>query len=168
MATTLQTRTTEQGGKLNPANQPEKHREPSTRIPMSVPTLRLAVPEIPGYYCHWFLGPIRVQRALKAGYEFVESDEVSTTNFDLAGNLSDNGSTDLGSRLSVVGGTDEKGAPERLYLMKLKNEYREEDVEANIRRNEKLAQAINAGAATGERPEHSYIKDAPNIFTRKN
>lgn len=168
MTPTLQTKSSEQAAKLNPANSVEKRREPVDRVPMSTPQLRLSVPEIPGFYCHWFLGPLRVQRALKAGYQFVDEDEVDTSNFDLAGDAASSGSTDLGSRLSVYAGADEKGDAQRFYLMKLPNHFREEDVEANINRSEQLANALKGGIINGQKPEASYIKDAPTIFDRKN
>lgn len=88
--------------------------------PMSVGQRRLEVPAIDGYHLHWFRGnPANLSRAHQAGYEFVEQDEVSLNDFDLAGGDGDKGS-DMGSRVSVTTGDDitNQGQPGRLYLMK--------------------------------------------------
>jgi hypothetical protein len=88
--------------------------------PMSVGQRRLEVPAIEGFHLHWFRGnPSNLHRAHQAGYEFVDPDEVSLNDFDLAGGDEEKG-TDLGSRVSVISGDDVgvNGQPGRLYLMK--------------------------------------------------
>ena len=67
----------------NPANAPQTRVTEATRIPMSLPELKLAVVDIPGYHLHWFRGA-RVPRALQAGYEYVDSSEVSIQRTGLA------------------------------------------------------------------------------------
>jgi hypothetical protein len=68
----------------NPAN--EKLKLPKGYRPMSVGMRRLEVPAIDGYHLHWFRGnPGNLNRALLAGYEFVEPEEVDLNDFDLAG-----------------------------------------------------------------------------------
>lgn len=120
------------------------------RVPMSAPVSRLAVPEIPGYHLHWFLGePSRIQRALNAGYEWVSPGEVAINDRGLGTDGMD-GNTDMGSRVSVIAGGD-VGAdlqPQRLYLMKLKEELWREDqktLEGEGSRLENVRQSLLAG-----------------------
>ena len=106
-----------------------------TRVPMSVPVAHLAVQEIPGYHLHWFNGtPQRIQRALQGGYEFVEQGEVQVNNRTLGSDAATDGNTDLGSRVSIVAGTDIglDGQPVRLYLMKIKEEWWQADQKALV------------------------------------
>jgi hypothetical protein len=134
--------------KPNPANEIERKNPGKDRVPMSIPQRHLEVQEIPGYHTHWFLGS-RVPRALRAGYTFVtEDDGVDLNNFDLAGDATANGSTDLGSRFSVpaaVGGDSD----ERLYLMKLPQEFWEQDQAALEARSEVIASTLRGGGDTG-------------------
>ena len=103
-----------------------------TRIPMSVPLARLAVQEIPGYHLHWFNGTAdRISRALQAGYEYVEQEEVLMNSQSLGSDPAIDGNTDLGTRVShIAGGVDDNGQPSRLYLMKLKEEWWQADQKA--------------------------------------
>lgn len=124
----------------NPANAPEKTLPERERIPMSLPIQKLAVPEIPGYHLHWMRGePQRLNAALRAGYAFVEQDEVDLNTFGIAQGEEDSGHTDLGSRVSWVSGRNEDGGAERLYLMKLPQKYREQDLAAHGQRQEVIA-----------------------------
>lgn len=104
------------------------------RIPMSVPQARLAVPDIPGYHMHWFRGEAgRIQRAMQAGYEFVDEGEVQVNNRLLGLDPIKSGNTDMGTRVSQIAGGDDidaTGQATRLYLMKIKQELWEEDQKA--------------------------------------
>lgn len=143
--------------KQNPSNPAEHKLSGKDRIPMSVPQRHLEVSEIPGYHLHWFIST-RIARALRAGYTFVtDEDGVDVNNFDLAGDASANGSSDMGSRISVpaaVGGDSD----ERLYLMKLPQEFWEQDQAALEARNETVARALR-----GEKPDTD-----PNPFDTSN
>lgn len=132
---------------VNPANAPEKAVEQRTRIPMSVPQQKLKVPEIPGYHLHWMLGtPERLAQARRAGYVFVEYDEVSAVETGLANDALGNGSSDLGNQVSVVaGGTDGAGQPVRLVLMKLKQEWWTEDQQALEAKSDALIDSLRGG-----------------------
>jgi hypothetical protein len=111
------------------------------RIPMSIPQLKLEAPDIAGYHLHWFLGS-RTARALQGGYEFVDEKEVSLNNRNVATDATISGSSDLGSRVSVIAGTGANGLPESLYLMKIKEEFWQEDQKALEKRNQEIADAI--------------------------
>lgn len=104
--------------KANPANAPLEL--PKGYKPMSTGQLRLEVPEKLGWHRHWFRGtPGRLARAIQAGYRYVDAEDCDINNFDLAGDSTEGGSTDLGTRVSVVSGegSDERGQATRMYLM---------------------------------------------------
>ena len=124
----------------NPANAPEKRVR--QRIPMALPTLKLAVPEIPGYVLHWFRGnPQRLQQAQQAGYEFVERDELLINSTGLANSYDDDGNTDMGTRVSVASGSEDSESGNRMYLMKIRQEYWDEDqLAVNARQEQTAAQ----------------------------
>ena len=162
----------------NPANAVEKTKTERSRIPMSTAQLKLEVPDIPGYHLHWMLGnPSRIAQAMKAGYTFVDHDEVDVVNTGLADDASKNGNTDMGSRISVVAGSDvgEDGKEQRLYLMKIPLEYWEEDQKALEKRNEQIAATIRGGGDFGGNSngvENRYVPDGnrrgmANLFTPK-
>lgn len=162
----------------NPANPAPKAVTEATRIPMSVPRQRLAVPEIPGFHLHWFLSQ-NVHRAIQAGYSFVEDDEVDVMNSGVADDAASSGSTDMGSRVSrfaggLVQGTTE---PQRLYLMKLPQEWRNADMKKLEEMNERIAAALRGGNAPGpggvSTPEGAndrgkrYLKAGQDLFFPK-
>jgi hypothetical protein len=162
----------------NPANVPQTRVTEATRIPMSLPQLKMSVPEIPGYYLYWFLGQ-NVPRALRAGYEFVNEWEVNPVSTDLAGDANSNGNTDMGTRVSIVAGGVIEGTaePQRHYLMKLRQEWRDSDVEKLGETNERIAAALRGGApmpgqptAPGETPHDQlqrYLKKGQDLFIPK-
>lgn len=163
--------------KDNPANERPKAVVDRKIIPMSAGQKRLDVPERPGYYRRWFRGdPGRIARAKQAGYEFVDASDVEITNFDLGGNASTSGNTDMGTRVSVVSGDtgDENGNPMRLYLMEVPNEYYEQSKALIEERNDGVAAALSQGilGADNERSgdqSKRYVKTkVPDLFRRKN
>jgi hypothetical protein len=162
----------------NPSNTVEKRKGDATRVPMSTAQLKLAVPEIPGYHLHWMMGtPSRIAQAMKAGYTFVDHDEVDVVNTGLADDASKNGNTDMGSRVSTVAGNDtgEDGKEQRLYLMKLPLEYWEQDQASLESKNEQIASTIRGGGDTGGNPNGAEARYVPegsrrnmeNLFTPK-
>ena len=141
----------------NPANTPVPSASAQRRVPMSVPRQKLSAQEIPGYYLHWIRGtPDRIEQALKAGYEFVDKKEQQINNMSPGGDAASSGNTDLGSRVSVVAGEElgVDGQPIRLYLMKLKEEWHQEDLVLQTEQANKLINAIKQGQIGVE-------KDAP-------
>lgn len=124
------------------------------RIPMSVPVQRLEAAEIPGYHLHWFKGDIsRVQRALDGGYEYVDAREMRVNSVSLGSDSIASGNTDMGSRVSIVSGTEvgTDGQPVRLVLMKIKKEWYEEDQKILEDRNELVAASLRGGLFGSER-----------------
>ena len=143
-----------------------------SRIPMSLPQLMLQVPEIPGFVMHWFADrPGRISRALQAGYVIVDPSEVRINNFGLAADLTQTGNTDLGSRVSVHGGTAENGVAERLYLMKIKQEWYDKDMALREEASDRVVQALRQGTVGVDREKMAdaakrYAKNTDNLFTK--
>ena len=145
----------------------------SSRIPMSAPHQRLAVPPIPGYHLHWFTSG-RVHRALRAGYSHVTpNDGVDVMNAGLADPKSAVGSTDLGENISIISGDgvpEGQDEPDRLYLMKLPKEWWEKDQKTLLERNESIAATLRGGLAGAEDdPEKAkrYLKSGQDLFIPK-
>jgi len=133
---------------VNPANNSKVSSIPENYIPMSAPIQRLQVPEKVGFVRYWFRGdPGRIARAQQAGYRFVLPEEVSVNNFDVAGNSKTSGSTDLGSRVSVISGDEAgfDGQPNRLYLMEIPKELYEHGQKILEQRNESIAEELRSG-----------------------
>ena len=164
--------------KLSPASPVARDSE-RKRVPMSVPVQRLEAPDIPGYHLHWFVGsPERLQRALDGGYEFVDERETKINNVSLGSESTRSGNTDMGSRVSVVSGQEvgKDGQPTRLILMKIKQEWWEEDQKLVEARNEQVAAALRGGLLGAEKDATGdtrlrYIDKArtkiPDLFTPK-
>jgi hypothetical protein len=147
---------------VSPANNVVETAQERKRIPMSLPRLKLEVPEIPGYHLHWFADrPGRIAQALQAFYEFVDIGETSVSNTMLADEVSQTGNTDMGTRVSIVGGAGEGGTVERLYLMKIKEEYWREDQKALEEKNKSVVDQIFRGVAQPGTPgdgTHRYVE----------
>lgn len=165
--------------KANPATPAGKDTAERKRIPMSVPVQRLSAPDVPGYHLHWFNGtPERLQRALDGGYEFVDEREMKINNVSLGGDTTRSGNTDMGSRVSVVSGEQigKDGQPTRLILMKIKQEWYEEDQKLVEQRNELVAASLRGGLLGAEKDvggdtKLRYVDKArtaiPELFTPK-
>lgn len=128
---------------INPANRLPMAEEIASgrrkRLPVSNGRRKLEVPQIPGFNLYWFLER-NVQAALEGGYEFVESTETVLNQHGLANASETSGNTDLGSRVSV--GTRGPDGGERLYLMKIRLEWFNEDQLAIHQRNKAILQSI--------------------------
>lgn len=170
------------GKTASPASPAPLRVESATRIPMTLPTLKLSVPDIPGYVLQWHIDHGgQIQRAQRAGWEFVEPSEIEVMNTGLGSDQALHGSTDLGTRVSLHGSAGENGQSERLYLMKQKQQWWDEDRKILADRNESVAAAIRGGSIGSEKDEASdrstrYVKGASaqalpkrrdNMFTPK-
>lgn len=113
--------------------------------------LKLKVPEIPGYYCRWVYdeGTRIHEFTVMDDYDFVQRTEIG----DHVGENSQDGNTELGSRVRVLVGKDEEGKPLYQYLLKKKLDFQREDLKKNeIARREK-ENALRRGS---DRIEHQY------------
>lgn len=154
----------------NPTASPDKTAAERKRIPLSVPQRKLEVPEIPGYHLRWIRGTTtRLAQAERAGYDYVSPEEVQLNDVLLGGDGSKTGSTDMGSRVSVVEGgeTDGTGNAIRMYLMKQKQEHYNEDQEIAQKRNDSVADALTASYAQGRvggRAEGETMEDLASRY----
>jgi hypothetical protein len=97
--------------------------------------------QIPGYHLHIFNDePGRVQTAIDGGWEFVTPDEVGGVKDSVT-----SGNTDLGDKVRFLVGTSEKGDGLYAYLMKIKEEWWEEDQAEIQKRNDRVDDAIRGG-----------------------
>lgn len=131
----------------------------SSRIPFGSPQQGLSVNPVPGYFLRWVNDEDNgIQAAQQSGYEFHEDPAI------LIGDAQ-KPSTDLGTRISRVVGKDDSGHPMRAYLMKIRNEFREEDIRLADIPLQKTDYAIKHGKLhPGAEPESMYVpKDGIKI-----
>ena len=110
--------------------------------------------QIPGYHLHIFNDePGRIQTAIDGGWEFVTPDEVGGVKDSVT-----SGNTDLGDKVRFLVGTSEKGDGLYAYLMKIKEEWWEEDQAEIQKRNDRVDDAIRGGVnvASGTSAEGFY------------
>jgi len=110
--------------------------------------------QIPGYHMHIFNDePGRIQTAIDGGWEFVTPDEVGGVKDSVT-----SGNTDLGDKVRFLVGTSEKGDGLYAYLMKIKEEWWQEDQDEIQKRNDRVDDAIRGGVnvASGTSAEGFY------------
>jgi hypothetical protein len=155
----------------NPSLTPEEQEMYARRRPMSTPTRKLEVPEIQGWHMHWFRDS-NIPRALQAGYVFVDSSELTVNQFNVATSQSITGNSDLGTRVRVQESFTEAGQPGMLTLMKIRQEWYDEDQLKIASRNMEIMKAIfrdkrilgNPGMRQDD-ADVRYVKTA--LFSRK-
>ncbi len=113
-----------------------------SRIPIGVPEKKWACPEGDGYQYrvfndNWMTRPDNIQRALRAGYEFVNSDEDK-------------------QRPQTVG-TNDNGTPIRGFLMRIPKEIYEEDQKAKQKEVDKVDEQIRTGSFQQGAGDNRYI-----------
>jgi hypothetical protein len=143
------------------------------RIPLSTAVQKMTVPAIDGYYLYWFKES-NIPSALDAGYEFVNRDEHHLAQVGLAADKSTSGNTDLGTRVSIMGNlySSPTGGPERTYLMKIRQAWRDEDRAEIDSKNATIMSAIfgkealvyGAEGTVRERSGTEYVRTA--LFQR--
>lgn len=113
---------------------------PRKRIPFAERRKKLDATGIPGYKLHW-VNDIkdRIITHEEAGYEFVNAGEVKLNSLVTAANA------DLGTRVSKVVGTKENGEPMHAYLMKIKQEWYDEDQQAKQALVDESDKALRGG-----------------------
>ena len=104
---------------------------------------------IPGYHLHVLCDEgSRIQEALDSGYEFVTPAEVGGVSENV---VSRNG--DLGERIRyVLNPRTGDGSQKYGYLMKIRQEWYEEDQAELQAKNNRIDAAIRKGKVTGEQP----------------
>lgn len=144
----------------SPANRTQESKgNRRARVPMSVAMRKLEVPEIPGFHTHW-IKESNIPRALAAYYTFVEDHEVPINQRNPGMSTDQSGNTDLGSRVSIAAGIGADSKPERLYLMKLEEQYWLEDRAKIDDRNASMMGQIFRGEKILDKDEVSKdVKD---------
>lgn len=100
--------------------------------------------QIEGYHLHIFNDtPGRIEQALQVGYEFVNPNEVGGTAVNVVSR-----NTDIGDKVRFLVGTDANNEPLYAYLMKIKQEFYEEDQNALQARVDAVDAAIKGGKNT--------------------
>lgn len=142
-AVALDTGPTIELSKINPANALPIHEQIVSglrkRVSISNGRRKLEAPKIPGYNLYWFLER-NVLAAQEGGYEFVEAKETVLNQHGLANASETSGNTDLGTRVSVS--TTGPDGGERLYLMKIRLEWYNEDRQAIHEKNTTILRQI--------------------------
>ena len=102
--------------------------------------------EIEGYHLHIFNdSPGRIAQALDVGYEFVTPDEVGGTAVNVVSR-----NTDIGDKVRFLVGTGENNEPMYAYVMKIRQEFFEEDQNALQSKVDLVDEAIRGGKMTKE------------------
>lgn len=142
------------------------------RIPMSVPVRKMEVPPMEGFHLHWFLES-NVARAIDGGYEHVNNHEVVLNQSNVGSDTSLSGNTDLGTRVSLVAGINDLGHPMRQYLMKIPEEWYNEDQKVLEKRNASIMEQIFKGSrimgdeqVSRKDREQMYVKEEESLFQR--
>jgi hypothetical protein len=104
--------------------------------------------QIDGYHLHVFTDTgSRIQEAMDSGYEFVRPNEVGGVSENV---VSRNG--DLGERIRYLVNPRAQGTEQYGYLMKIRQEWYEEDQADLLAKNNRIDNAIRKGKITGENP----------------
>ena len=165
--------TVQQGEAANPANPRSAKVTDQTRISAATPVRQLEVAAITGYRLYWIADrPGRIDWALRVGYEFVTPEEAQTNSRSLGSDTTLDGNNDLGSRVSIHGGTDERGSSQRLYLMKIKQDWFEKDRQAQAAVSEAIVATLKRGMVGADKDvpgdaSKRYVRGVENIFTKK-
>lgn len=111
--------------------------------------------QIPGYHLHVFTDAGgRIQQAMDNGYEFVRPDEVGGVSENV---ISRNG--DLGERIRYLVNPRADGTDQYGYLMKIRQEWYEEDQAELQAKNNRIDASIRKGKITGENPSFYTPRD---------
>jgi len=111
--------------------------------------------QIDGYHLHVFTDAGgRIQEALDNGYEFVRPDEVGGVSENV---VSRNG--DLGERIRYLVNPRAEGSEQYGYLMKIRQEWYEEDQAELQAKNNLIDAAVRKGKITGDNPSFYTPRD---------
>jgi hypothetical protein len=110
---------------------------------------------VPGYHLHVFTDAgSRIQEALDSGYEFVTPIEVGGVSENV---VSRNG--DLGERIRYLVNPRATGTEQYGYLMKIRQEWFEEDQAEIQAKNNRIDAAVRKGKITGDNPAFYTPRD---------
>lgn len=108
---------------------------------------------IPGYHLHILNDDRnRLQEAQDNGYEFVTPSEIKGVSENVTSRNGDIGD----SRVRFLVGTQENGQPLHGYLMKIRQEWYDEDQADLQHKNDQIDDSVRKGAVNGSNP-HFYV-----------
>lgn len=139
----------------NETDRPEATRP--TRTNFGGPRLKLHADPIPGHHLCWMNDDgLMIPEALDAGYEFVEDDRAQVQNQrdEVAGR-----GNDLGRKVRRLVGRNESGGPLYAYLMKIKQEFFEDDQRKIAAHAQRVDDAIRGKQAPTGSPEPDKFYD---------
>jgi hypothetical protein len=111
--------------------------------------------QIDGYHLHVFTDTGgRIQEAMDSGYEFVKPEEVGGVSENV---VSRNG--DLGERIRYLVNPRAEGSEQYGYLMKIRQEWYEEDQAELQTKNNLIDASIRKGKITGDNPSFYTPRD---------
>ena len=111
--------------------------------------------QIPGYHLHVFTDAgSRIQEAMDSGYEFVTPTEVGGVSENV---VSRNG--DLGERIRYLVNPRAEGTEQYGYLMKIRQEWYEQDQAELQAKNNRIDESIRSGKVTGNNPAFYTPRD---------
>lgn len=126
------------------------------RKPLGVKRSKLAVPKlIEGWHLRWIVDePGRIAEAMEGDYSFVEPHEVGYQE------TKDN-------RVRILGGVQENGEPLYQYLMKIPQEYFEEDQKVKATQLDQIDNAIRRGQIDRTLGDNRYVPDGGISYKTK-
>lgn len=124
----------------------EEVRARAKRKPYGVPVSKLSVANnIEGHYMRWINDvPGQIARAQESGFEFVTPEEVGRESRDE-------------NRVVELVGTHKDGSPMLGYLMKIKQEWHEEDRQVITDHLDKIDEAIRGGKVNASPADNRYV-----------
>ena len=118
--------------------------------------------QIPGYHLHVFTDTAqRIQEALDNGYEFVKATEVGGVGSNV---VSNNG--DLGDKIRYLVNPRSEGSEQFGYLMKIRQEWFDEDQRSLQEKNNQIDVSIRKGKITGDNPSFYVPKGGISVNTK--
>lgn len=131
--------------------------ERKQRIPFGARRLKLEVGgKIPGYVLRWIDDkPGRIQAALDGGYEYVTRKEAQEHGLSVGQGAIHEGNSDLNDKVSKVTWKSQGGI--RGFLMKIKQEWYDEDQLSKEQVNLRVDESIRMGSPGGNVVENQYV-----------
>jgi hypothetical protein len=112
--------------------------------------------QIEGYHTHIFNdSPGRIQHATDVGYEFVSPEEIGGVSTNVVSR-----NTDVGDKVRFLVGTSDNGDALYAYLMKIRQEFYEEDQDEVQSKLDLVDEAIRGGRLTGDGQSADHRYDA--------
>jgi len=129
-------------------------KEKRKRVPFGAIRTKLQVDEkMPGYVLRWFNDVDgRIEQAIRGGYVYVSPDEVSS----LGQGAIHEQNSDVNAKVSKIVSKGKRDSV-RAFLMKIKQEWYDEDQAAKEEKNAEIDRALMKGEPGGNVVENQYV-----------